>query len=77
MDGPATRTPKTLPERGRPHVAGCQICGHQHACYVGDRPGPNGPEGPSWLPFFACLGSLMRAADPIAQASCADCVFPA
>lgn len=76
MDGPATRIPRTLPERGQPRLARCQICGHQHACYVADRPGPIGSEGPSWLSTFACLGCLMRAADPAARVSCADCVFP-
>jgi len=77
MDEFPARTPKTLPERGQPRVAGCDICGHQHACYVADRPGPTGPDGPSWLPSFACLGCLMRAADPAARAACAECVFPA
>ena len=76
MPGPATRTPEALPERGRPPIAQCEICGHRHACYVADRPGPFGPDGASWLSSFACLGCLMRAADPAARASCANCVYP-
>jgi hypothetical protein len=77
MDEFRARTPKTLPERGQPRLAACGICGHQHACYVADRPGPIGPDGPSWLPTFACLGCLMRAADPAARIASAECVPPA
>jgi hypothetical protein len=77
MDEFRAGTRETLPERGEPRLAGCDICEHQHACYVADRPGPFGPDGPSWCPFFACLGCLMRAADPAARTACAECVFPA
>lgn len=76
MNGPVTPISNALPERGQPRLARCEICGHQHACYVSERPGPVGLDGPSWRSFFACLGCLMRAADPAARASCADCVFP-
>jgi hypothetical protein len=76
MDEFPARTPKTLPERGQPRLAECDICGHAHACYVADRPGPTGPDGPSWLSSFACLGCLMRAADLAARTACAECVFP-
>jgi len=77
MNGPATQRSNLLPERGQPRPARCEICGHRHACYVADRPGPMGPDGHSWLPSFACLGCLMRAADPVARTACMECVFPA
>jgi hypothetical protein len=77
MEPAPTRSPKHLPERGRPQLARCEICGHRHACYVVDRPGQSGPPEPRWDPYFVCLGCLMRAADPAARIACADCVFPA
>jgi hypothetical protein len=77
MKGTPTTERIQLPERGQPRPARCEICGHQHACFVADHPGPAGPDGPSWLPYFACLGCLMRAADPTARTNCAECVFPA
>ena len=76
MNASNTQTARFLPERGQPRPGRCQICGHQHACYVADRPGSLGPGGQVWLPYFACLGCLMRAADPAARIACAECVFP-
>lgn len=67
----------SLPERGQPRVALCQLCRHQHACYATDRPGPAGSAGPVWLPYFACLGCLMRAADPAARIAARNASSPA
>ena len=77
MDGSAAQRSHVLPERGQPRLARCGICGHQHVCYVEERPAPSGPEGPAWVPHFVCLGCLMRDADPAARTACAECVFPA
>jgi hypothetical protein len=76
MDRSASRRSDVLPERGEPRLARCDICGHQHACYVADQPAQARPDGPAWVPYFACLGCLMRAADPAARTACVDCVFP-
>ena len=72
----ATEQWRILPEPRQPRVSICLICGHRHASFVADRPGLAGPEGPVWLPYFACRGCLMRAADPAARIACAECVFP-
>lgn len=77
MDASTTRQPVRLPERGQPRLASCEICGHQHACYVADGAEAAGPAGSAPKPYFVCLGCLMRAADPSARTACAECVFPA
>src|SRR3954451_8714379 len=76
MDRSATPMSYVLPERGEPRLARCGICGHQHACYVADRPSRPGLGGAAWVREFACLGCVMRAGDPTARTACAECVFP-
>ena len=77
MHAPATHTSNSLPERGEPRIAHCDVCGHRHACYVADRPGSGGVDVPPGSSYYACLGCLMRTADPAARVDCAECVFPA
>jgi len=72
-----SRTREPLPDRGEPRLASCDVCGHRHACYVAERPAPDGVGSSGWSSFHVCLGCLMRAADPAARDACAECVFPA
>lgn len=72
MDAQATRTTSQLPERGEPRHARCEVCGHEHSCFVAERR-PTDGSSDEWRAFHVCLGCLMRATDPLAWASCADC----
>lgn len=77
MTGPETRTLiESLPERGEPRLATCEVCGHRHACYAAERPGATGVAGATWSVYRICLGCLMRVADPAARVACADCDSP-
>ncbi len=76
MDAPISQMSR-LPERGEPRLGRCDVCGHRHACYVVDRPGQDVIDQTPSKPSHVCLGCLMRAADPAARATCAECVFPA
>jgi hypothetical protein len=56
MDALPSRTKESLPQRGEPRLASCDVCGHRHACYVAERPDPNQAGSSAWSSFHVCLG---------------------
>lgn len=77
MDRTTARPSQRHFDQGDPTVANCDVCRHQHACYVGGRPDVDEATGAITWERHICLGCVMRAAEPDGRPLCADCVFPA
>jgi hypothetical protein len=64
-------TQRQAPIDREPAIATCDVCGHEHACYVGGAPLRADHDVTRWQ-VHACLGCLMRARTPHAVDTCTD-----